>query len=175
MKIKKTFIKDLLIIHLNQFSDKRGFFQEQYSYRYYKDSILKNKFVQDNLTFSKKNVLRGLHFQVHKPQAKLISVIYGKIFDVAVDLRPKSKTYLKYFSIILSNKNNKQLFIPKGFAHGFFVLSEFAYVNYKCSDYYDSTDDNGIIWNDKKINIKWPLRNNIPIISKKDKKLNKLS
>ncbi len=175
MKIEKTFIDDLLIVHIDQFSDKRGFFQEQYSFRNYRDSVFKNKFVQDNLTFSKKNVLRGLHFQVHKPQAKLISVVYGKIFDVAVDLRPKSRTYLKYFSIILTNKNNKQLFIPKGFAHGFLVLSDFAYVNYKCSDYYDSLDDSGIIWNDKKINIKWPLKNNYPKLSKKDKNLNKLT
>ena len=171
MKIEKTFIEDLLVVNINQFVDERGFFQEQYSYLNYKERVFKNKFVQDNLTFSKKNVLRGLHFQKNKPQSKLISVIVGEIFDVAVDLRPKSETFLKYFAILLSNKNNKQLFIPEGFAHGFFVLSDYAYVNYKCSDYYDSSDKSGIIWNDKSINIEWPLNGIDPILSEKDKHL----
>ncbi len=175
MKIENTFIEDLLIINVNQYLDERGFFQEQYSYRHYKENVFKNEFVQDNLTFSKKNVLRGLHFQKNRPQSKLISVILGEIFDVAVDIRPESKTFLKYFSINLSDKNKKQLFIPKGFAHGFFVLSDFAYVNYKCSDYYDSSDNSGIIWNDDTINVEWPLNGLNPILSEKDKNLKKLS
>ena len=175
MKIEKTFIEDLLIVNINQYVDERGYFQEQYSYRHYKENIFKNEFVQDNLTFSKKNVLRGLHFQKHRPQSKLISVVLGEIFDVAVDIRPESKTFLKYFSINLSDKNKKQLFIPKGFAHGFFVLSDFAYVNYKCSDYYDSSDNSGIIWNDNSISVEWPLNGLNPILSEKDKNLDKFS
>ena len=175
MKIENTFIEDLLIVNVDQYLDERGFFQEQYSYRHYKENVFKNEFVQDNLTFSKKNVLRGLHFQKHKPQSKLISVVLGEIFDVAVDIRPESKTFLKYFSINLSDKNKKQLFIPKGFAHGFFVLSDFAYVNYKCSDYYDSSDNSGIIWNDDTISVEWPLNGLNPILSEKDKNLDKFS
>ncbi len=175
MKIENTFIEDLLIVNVDQYLDERGFFQEQYSYRHYKENVFKNEFVQDNLTFSKKNVLRGLHFQKHKPQSKLISVVLGEIFDVAVDIRPASKTFLKYFSINLSDKNKKQLFIPKGFAHGFFVLSDFAYVNYKCSDYYDSSDNSGIIWNDDTISVEWPLNGLNPILSEKDKNLDKFS
>ena len=175
MKIENTFIEDLLIVNVDQYLDDRGFFQEQYSYRHYKENVFKNEFVQDNLTFSKKNVLRGLHFQKHKPQSKLISVVLGEIFDVAVDIRPESKTFLKYFSINLSDKNKKQLFIPKGFAHGFFVLSDFAYVNYKCSDYYDSSDNSGIIWNDDTISVEWPLNGLNPILSEKDKNLDKFS
>ena len=175
MEIEKTIIKDLLVVKINNYEDSRGFFQEQYSLKNYKKNKIKHKFVQDNLTFSKKNVLRGLHFQTFKPQAKLISVIDGEIFDVAVDIRPKSKTYLKYFSIYLSGSNNKQLFIPEGFAHGFYVTSSYAYVNYKCSDFYDPKDLNGIIWNDKTISVKWPLLNRYPNLSEKDKKLNKLN
>ena len=109
MKIENTFIEDLLIVNVDQYLDERGFFQEQYSYRHYKENVFKNEFVQDNLTFSKKNVLRGLHFQKHKPQSKLISVVLGEIFDVAVDIRPESKTFLKYFSINLSDKNRYTL------------------------------------------------------------------
>ena len=174
MIIEKTFIKDLLVVKIDTYKDSRGFFQEQYSLKNYKKNKIKHKFVQDNLTYSKKNVLRGLHFQTFKPQAKLISVIEGEIFDVAVDIRPKSKTYLKYFSIYLSGSNNKQLLIPEGFAHGFYVTSSYAYVNYKCSDFYDPKDLSGIIWNDKTISIKWPLLNRYPNVSEKDKKLNKL-
>lgn len=174
MKVYKTFIKDLLVVEIDTYKDSRGFFQEQYSFNKYKNNKIKKKFVQDNLTFSKKNVLRGLHFQIHKPQAKLISVIEGEIFDVAVDIRIKSKTYLKYFSINLSGSNNKQLFMPEGFAHGFYVISDYAFVNYKCSDFYDSNDLSGIIWNDKAISIKWPLLNKKPILSAKDKKLKRL-
>ena len=171
MRIEKTFIADLLVVTTSKFIDERGFFQVQYAHNNYINKIKNQKFVQDNLTYSKKHVLRGLHFQIKKPQAKLISVINGEIFDVAVDLRKNSKTYLKYFSINLSDTNNKQLFIPEGFAHGFYVLSNDAHVNYKCSDYYDKDDQGGIIWDDKILSINWPLNSNNPILSDKDKKL----
>jgi len=170
MKINKTFIEDLLIIEPQLFKDDRGFFYESYN----KNSIDKNiniVFVQDNESKSKKGVVRGLHFQ--KPpfeQTKLVRCVCGNVLDVAVDLRTNSKTYGKSFSIELSSENNKQLFIPKGFAHGFQVLSETAIVNYKVDNFYNSKSDTGIIWNDKDLSIDWNLEIE-PILSVKDLKL----
>ena len=170
MKINKTFIKDLLIIEPQLFKDERGFFYESYN-KNNLDKVVNVVFVQDNESKSKKGVIRGLHFQ--KPpyaQTKLIRCISGSILDVVVDLRTNSKTYGKSFSIELSSENNKQLFVPKGFAHGFQVLSEEAIVNYKVDEYYNPDSDSGIIWNDKDLSIDWNLDLK-PILSKKDLKL----
>ena len=168
MKINKTFIEDLLIIEPQLFKDERGFFYESYN----KNNLdIDIDFVQDNESKSYKGVIRGLHFQ--RPpfeQAKLVRCVSGNILDVAVDLRTNSKTYGKSFSIELSSENNKQLFIPKGFAHGFQVLSEIAIVNYKVDNYYNPKSDSGIIWSDKDLSIDWNLDLK-PILSNKDLKL----
>ena len=170
MKINKTFIEDLLIIEPQLFKDDRGFFYESYN----KKNLDKNiniVFVQDNESISNKGVVRGLHFQTPPfEQTKLVRCVSGNVLDVAVDLRTNSKTYGNFFSIELSSENNKQLFIPKGFAHGFQVLSETAIVNYKVDEYYSPDSDSGIIWNDKDLSIDWnsDLK---PILSEKDLKL----
>ena len=170
MKISKTFIEDLLIIEPQLFNDNRGFFYESYN----KKNLDKNiniVFVQDNESKSIKGVIRGLHFQIPPfEQTKLVRCVSGNILDVAVDLRKNSKTYGKFFSIELSFENNKQLFIPKGFAHGFQVLSNEAIVNYKVDEYYNPDSDLGIIWNDRHLSIDWNLDLK-PILSSKDLKL----
>ena len=167
MKISKTFIEDLLIIEPQLFNDNRGFFYESYN----KKNLDKNiniVFVQDNESKSIKGVIRGLHFQIPPfEQTKLVRCVSGNILDVAVDLRKNSKTYGKFFSIELSFENNKQLFIPKGFAHGFQVLSNEAIVNYKVDEYYNPDSDSGIIWNDNDLLIKWNYDIE-PILSIKD-------
>ena len=170
MKINKTFIEDLLIIEPQLFKDDRGFFYESYN-KNNLDKVVNVVFVQDNESKSNKGVIRGLHFQ-NPPyaQTKLIRCISGSIFDVAVDLRKNSKTYGKSFSIELSSKNNKQLFVPKGFAHGFQVISDEAIVNYKVDNFYNPKSDSGIIWNDKDLSIEWNLDIK-PVISLKDLKL----
>ena len=168
MKINKTFIEDLLIIEPQLFKDERGFFYESYN----KNNLdIDIDFVQDNESKSYKGVIRGLHFQAPPfEQSKLVRCISGNILDVAVDLRTSSKTYGKFFSIELSSENNKQLFVPKGFAHGFQVLSEIAIVSYKVDNYYNPDSDSGLIWNDKDLSIDWNLDLK-PILSKKDLKL----
>lgn len=171
-KIKLT-IKDILLIEPDVYEDQRGFFMEMYHHQRYAELMDGRKFVQDNISFSKKHTLRGLHAQVKHPQAKLIQVISGKIFDVAVDIRKGSRTFGKWVGEILSDQNKRQLFIPEGFAHGFCVLSDTAYVIYKCSDIYYPEDDKGIAWSDPDIGIDWPI--NEPILSKKDKSLPSLS
>ena len=149
MKINKTYIEDLLIIKPQLFKDERGFFYEFYN-KNKLDKIIKTNLVQDNVSKSKKGVIRGLHFQSPPyEQIKLVRCVSGKILDVVVDLRTNSKTYGTPFSIELSSENNKQLFIPKGFAHGYQVLSETAIVNYKVDNFYNPKSDSGIIWNDK--------------------------
>ena len=170
MKINKTFIEDLLIIEPQLFKDDRGFFYESYN-KNNLDKVVNVVFVQDNESKSNKGVIRGLHFQ--KPpyaQTKLIRCISGSILDVAVDLRKNSKTYGKSFSVELSCENNKQLFVPKGFAHGFQVLSETAIVNYKVDSFYNPKSNSGIIWNDKDLSIDWNLDIK-PLLSEKDLKL----
>ena len=170
MKINKTFIEDLLIIEPQLFKDDRGFFYESYNKKKL-DKKIKIIFVQDNESKSIKGVIRGLHFQAPPfEQTKLVRCVSGNILDVAVDLRTNSKTYGKSFSIELSSINNKQLFIPKGFAHGFQVLSNEAIVNYKVDEHYNSDTDSGIIWNDKDLSIDWNLDIK-PILSNKDLKL----
>ena len=167
MKISKTFIEDLLVIEPQLFKDDRGFFYESYNKKKL-DKNIKIVFVQDNKSKSIKGVIRGLHFQVPPfEQTKLVSCVSGNILDVAVDLRTNSKTYGKSFSIELSSENNKQLIVPKGFAHGFQVLSNEAIVSYKVDEYYNPDSDSGIIWNDKDLLIKW--NHDIePVLSKKD-------
>ena len=167
MKINKTFIENLLIIEPQLFKDDRGFFYESYN-KNNLDKVINVVFVQDNESKSYKGVIRGLHFQAPPfEQTKLVRCVSGNILDVAVDLRTNSKTYGKSFSIELSSENNKQLFIPKGFAHGFQVLSETAIVNYKVDNFYNPTSDSGIIWNDKDLSINWN-HDLKPILSVKD-------
>ena len=167
MKIIKTLLEGVFIIEPKVFRDSRGFFMETYNQNRYRESGIHRIFVQDNLSCSVKGTLRGLHFQVKHPQAKLVQVITGEIFDVAVDIRPDSLTFGKWAGVHLSDQNRRQLFIPEGFAHGFCVLSETAHFLYKCSDFYAPEDEGGIIWSDPEIGIKWPVNN--PIISDKDK------
>jgi dTDP-4-dehydrorhamnose 3,5-epimerase len=163
MRILKTKFKDLILIKTNIYKDKRGFLKETYQHK-----LLKHKLVFDIMSVSKKNVLRGLHIQKKKPQAKYITVSNGKILDVVVDLRKKSKTFGKFFSIIMSKESDFSLFVPEGFAHGFLCLSKTCTVNYKCSQYRDKNSEITLKWDDKKLNIKWPCKK--PIISDKDKK-----
>ena len=163
MQVKKTKFKDLLIIDKTIFKDKRGLFKEIID-----EKLFKKKFIFDYISFSNKNVLRGLHIQIHQPQGKLITVFQGKIFDVALDLRKKSKTYGKIFKTILSDKKNQSIYIPAGFAHGFCVLEDKTLMHYKCTTDRNAKSEKGIIWNDLKLKIKWPITK--PIISTKDKK-----
>jgi dTDP-4-dehydrorhamnose 3,5-epimerase len=167
MKIIATPIDGLLVIEPKIFKDKRGFFMETYNRQKYEAAGITETFVQDNLSYSKKKTVRGLHFQIRRSQAKLVQAVAGEIFDVAVDLRPASTTFGKWTGARLSDKNGRQMYIPKGFAHGFCVLSEFALFYYKCSDFYAPDDEGGIIWSDQDIGIEWPVEN--PIISEKDK------
>jgi len=170
-KFIETPIKGLIIIEPQAFEDERGFFMETYNYKEFKELGLDVVFVQDNHSRSKKGVLRGLHYQMNHPQGKLIRVIRGKIFDVAVDLRKDSETFLRWYGIELSEENKRQFYIPPGFAHGFLTLSDEAEVLYKTTDYYHPEDEGGIIWNDPEIGIKWPLEGiEEVIISGKDKK-----
>ncbi|MEZ9176621.1 dTDP-4-dehydrorhamnose 3,5-epimerase [Vibrio kanaloae] len=167
MEVIQTKLAGCVIIKPKVFGDDRGFFLESFNAdRYKKSAGIKEIFVQDNRSRSTKNVLRGLHFQKTKPQGKLVTVTSGVVFDVAVDLRPESKTFGQYESIILSDENNLQFYVPPGFAHGFAVISDTADFQYKCTDYYDPNDESGIAWDDSDINIDWPL--NDPILSDKD-------
>ena len=162
MKLIKTKFKDLLIVKTKIFKDNRGFFKE-----IEKKKILKKKFIFDCLSFSKKNTLRGLHIQKQKSQAKIITVVQGKILDVVVDLRKNSKTFGKHFSIKMSHDSNFSLYIPEGFAHGFICLTKRCAVYYKCTNYRNKKSEITIKWNDKDLKIKWPTKR--PILSKKDK------
>jgi len=157
-------IKDIKIFKSTAFKDKRGHFMEIYK----KNKISSKELIFDCYSYSKKNVLRGLHIQTKNPQAKFLTVLKGSIFDVALDLRYNSKTFGKYYSIILSTKNYCSIYIPEGFAHGFYTLDKENIVFYSCSNYRNKNSETGILWNDKDININWPTKN--PILSKKDKK-----
>lgn len=168
MNIIPTSLEGLLIIEPIVFEDKRGYFLETYHRQRYRNAGIEYNFVQDNLSFSIKGTLRGLHFQIRKPQAKLVQVLSGEIFDVAVDVRPGSATFGKWSGVRLSEQNKRQLFIPQGFAHGFCVLSETAHFLYKCSAHYDPPDEGGILWSDPSIAIEWPVDD--PILSEKDQK-----
>lgn len=173
MKVQKTNLDKCIVIEPEVFSDNRGFFLETYQHNRYRELAgINENFVQDNYSRSNKHVLRGLHFQIKKPQGKLVRVVKGEVYDVVVDIRPNSVTFGKWTSIILSEKNKKQIWIPKGFAHGFLVLSDFADFEYKCTDYFDPFDEGRIVWNDQDLKISWPIKN--PILSKKDAEADKL-
>ena len=163
MKILKTPFKDLLVVKNKRFHDNRGSFREVLV-----EKNIKKRFPFNVVSISKKNVIRGLHYQKKDPQGKFISVIKGRILDVVVDIRKKSKTFGKHFNITLSEKNCTSLYIPKGFAHGFAALDKINIVIYSCTNYRNKYSEHGILWNDKSLKIKWPIKK--PIISKKDKK-----
>jgi dTDP-4-dehydrorhamnose 3,5-epimerase len=173
MKIIPTEIDGVLLIEPRVFSDQRGYFLETYHRRRYREAGMQETFVQDNFSSSVRDTLRGLHFQVSCPQAKLVQALMGEIFDVALDIRPNSKTFGKWSGALLSDQNKRQLFIPQGFAHGFCVISEKALVHYKCSDFYSPADEGGVLWSDPSINIDWPVKT--PLLSEKDKRLPRLS
>ena len=178
MRLTPTRIKDVLLVEPDVFKDNRGFFLETYNFEKYSKAGLAIKFVMDNHSSSRKEILRGLHAQLNKPQGKLMRVVQGEIFDVAVDARPDSSTFGQWVGEILSAENFRQLYIPPGFLHGFCVTGENAQVEYKCTDFYDASDEIGVRWDDPELKIEWPVSN--PVLSDKDKKLpffrdNKLS
>ncbi len=150
-------IAGLKVVEPAVFGDSRGYFMETYNYNDFKEAGIDCTFVQDNQSSSRKGVLRGLHFQIAYPQDKLVRVIRGEVYDVAVDLREGSETFGKHYGVVLSEENKKQFFIPKGFAHGFIVLSEEAEFCYKVTDFYHANDEGGLIWNDPEIGVKWPM------------------
>ena len=167
-------IKGLKVIEPTVFGDARGYFVETYNYNDFAAAGIDCTFVQDNQSASKKGVLRGLHFQKEFPQDKLVRVIHGEVFDVAVDLRKGSETFGKWFGVILSAENKKQFFIPKDFAHGFIVLSDYAEFCYKVTDFYHPNDEGGLLWNDPEIGVQWPMPEGMTeadlILSEKDTK-----
>lgn len=166
----KTNIEGLFVIEPSLFRDDRGYFMETYNKKEFENAGINVNFVQDNQSKSKKGVLRGLHFQKRNSQGKLVRVIKGKVFDVALDLRKNSKTFGKWHGVVLSDENNLQFYIPENFAHGFLVLSDEAEFVYKCTNFYDPESEGGIIWNDPTIAINWPLDDiKYPILSEKDK------
>lgn len=164
-------IEGLRVITPTVFGDNRGYFMETYNIADFKEAGIDCEFVQDNQSASKKGVIRGLHFQINYPQDKLVRVIRGEVFDVAVDMRKGSKTYGQWYGVRLSEENKKMFFIPKNFAHGFLVLSDYAEFTYKCTELYHPNDEGGIIYNDPDIGIKWPVEDGMELIfSDKDKK-----
>ena len=173
MKVIETSLNDCVIIEPVVFGDERGFFLETFHVSNYADLAgISAPFVQDNHSRSSKGILRGLHFQKTKPQGKLVRVVRGEVFDVAVDLRKDSTTFGQWEAFILSEENKKQLWVPEGFAHGFLVLSEIADLEYKCTDYYDPSDEGSILWSDPDLNIPWPIAN--PVLSTKDQSAKRL-
>jgi dTDP-4-dehydrorhamnose 3,5-epimerase len=166
MKVNKAPLDGVLIIEPGVFKDPRGIFYEVYSAKKYEEHGVPINFVQDNHSISEKGVLRGLHYQTSPGQAKLVRVTRGEVFDVALDIRKESPTFGKWWGLHISETNKLQLYIPRGFAHGFCVLSESVEFLYKCSDYYSSENERGIIWNDPDLAIDWPIKN--PILSEKD-------
>lgn len=173
MKCIETAIPGVLIIEPDVFGDKRGFFMETWKASRYEDIGIKAPFVQDNLSFSTRGVLRGLHYQHPYEQGKLVSVVQGKVFDVAVDIRVGSPSFGQWVGVTLSDDNHRQFWVPPGFAHGFCVLSETAYFTYKCTDVYTPLAEGGIAWNDPDIGIEWPLTD--VTLSEKDQVYPRLS
>ena len=161
MKLINTKIAGLKLIKSQIFKDKRGYLRETF-----RNKLIKKEFIFDVMSFSKRGVLRGLHIQIERSQAKIITVTHGKVLDVAVDLRKKSKTFGKYFSIVISDKSDFSFYIPEDFAHGFLCLSENCTLNYKCSEYRHPKSETTLKWDDKSVNIKWPIKK--PLLSKKD-------
>ena len=173
MKIINTKLKDCVIIEPKVFSDVRGFFLEIFhAERYAHQAGINSPFVQDNHSRSSRGVLRGLHFQKTKPQGKLVRVVRGEVYDVALDIRKGSPTFGQWEGVILSEENKRQFWVPPGFAHGFLVRSDTADFEYKCTDYYDPTDEGGILWNDPDLEIPWPVAD--PILSDKDASADRL-
>ncbi|MBU2537738.1 MAG: dTDP-4-dehydrorhamnose 3,5-epimerase [Proteobacteria bacterium] len=166
MQIKETPISGLLVIEPKVFGDDRGYFLEIFSKNRYQDAGIPANFVQDNLSFSQKGVLRGLHFQSHTPQGKLVHILQGEVFDVAVDIRQGSPTFGQWHGVLLSDINKRQFWVPEGFAHGFCVLSDTALFAYKCTNYYDPVHEQSIRWDDPTIGIDWPIYK--PQLSAKD-------
>ncbi len=155
MNVKETKLPGVLILEPDVFSDERGFFLETWNSIRYENAGIKHSIVQDNISFSKKGVLRGLHFQYPQSQGKLVQVLSGEVVDVAVDIRKDSPTFSQWVSEVLSDANHRQMYIPSGFAHGYCVTSETAVFSYKCTDFYNPGSEGGIIWNDPDINIDW--------------------
>lgn len=171
IKVSKCDIDGLYVVEPKVHEDGRGYFMETYNQKDMEEAGLNMKFVQDNQSMSVRGVLRGLHYQKEFPQGKLVRVLKGRVFDVAVDIREDSETYGQWFGVELSDENKKQFYIPEGFAHGFLVLSKTAEFAYKCTDFYRPGDEGGIAWDDKDINIQWPFEEGMEIIlSEKDKK-----
>jgi len=173
MKLIPTSLPGVLIIEPRVFRDERGFFLETYHAQRYREAGLDATFVQDNHSRSTRGTLRGLHWQAERPQGKLVRVLVGEIYDVAVDIRPDSPTFGQWVGFTLSADNFRQAWIPPGFAHGFCVTSEVAEVEYKCTDFYDPPSERGLIWNDPAVAIAWPIQD--PILSERDKKHPRLS
>jgi dTDP-4-dehydrorhamnose 3,5-epimerase len=173
MNVIETSIPGLLIIEPKVFGDERGFFLETYNEARYKEAGIKETFVQDNLSFSSKGILRGLHYQKPMEQGKLVQVIAGEVYDVAVDVRTGSLTFGQWEAAILSAENKKQFYVPPGFAHGFVVTSETALFSYKCTDLYNPSGERTIAWDDAELNIPWPVKS--PQLSDKDREGSRLS
>ena len=167
MKSKSYIKAGIKLLKVEHFHDSRGIFYEIYNKKKFNKKNIDDNFIQDSISISKKNVLRGLHYKVKKSQSQLLTILEGEIFDCVVDLRKSSKTYLNVFSFILNSKNNNQIYMPKGMAHGFCVLSNKAILHYNASQNYNPAHQNGIHWNDKMLNINWPIKK--PIISDRDK------
>ena len=173
MKVSHSKLKGCVVIEPRVFGDERGFFLETFqTVRYQQEAGIDLAFVQDNHSRSARGVLRGLHFQKTKPQGKLVRVVRGEVYDVAVDIRNGSPTFGEWEGIILSEDNKRQLWVPPGFAHGFVVLSDSADFEYKCTDYYDPSDEGSILWNDPDLDIPWPIAN--PVLSTKDQSAKRL-
>ena len=166
MRVSQTKLEGVLIFDVDLFRDERGFFMEAWNAQRYREHGLSANFVQDNISFSHKHVLRGLHYQDPSPQGKLVSVLDGEIFDVAVDIRVGSPTFGDWVATTLSSENKRPFYVPEGYAHGFVVLSDHALVNYKCTALYDKRADKGLRWNDPDIGIAWPV--DTPLLSPKD-------
>lgn len=173
MNVIETKLPGVVIIEPKVFGDSRGFFKETWNAGRFAEAGLDLNFVQDNVSFSQKGVLRGLHYQNPNPQGKLVQVLVGQVYDVAVDIRPDSETFGQYIGEVLSAKNHRQLYIPPGFAHGFCVISDTALFAYKCTDIYNADAEGGVIWNDPDIAIDWPIKN--PSLSDKDKQYTSLN
>lgn len=166
MNVLPTDLEGVTIIEPAVFGDHRGFFMETHNQNRYRDNNIESTFVQDNLSYSSRNTLRGLHYQLPQSQAKLIQVITGEIYDVAVDIRKGSPTFGKWVGVHLSDENHRQILVCEGFAHGFCVLSETAHVLYKCTDFYSPEDEKGVLWSDPELSIDWPVTE--PVLSAKD-------
>jgi len=168
MEFKPTKVPDVVVIEPKVFGDDRGFFMETFRSTMFSEHCAEREFVQENHSLSKQGILRGLHYQIKQPQGKLVRVVSGAVFDVAVDMRQSSPTFGQWVGEVLSAENKKQLWVPEGFAHGFYVMSEQAEFVYKCTDYWAPEFERSLLWNDKTLNISWPLDSGAPLLSGKD-------